>query len=154
MDKAGLILWGFTVIMYFFPVVLIIFFIWLFFKIRANSFAKSLHNPQLSKSIKKKITQKRVVKISFFTTTGIMGLSAACVLVGVLLAGCGILWALFSVTINNGNFAKAFDPFADFVFNYWYAMIFVVAVGLAAAIIFLASGIYVSIVYRNKLKEI
>lgn len=89
MDKAGLILRSFTVIMYFFPAVLLIFFIW-----------------------------------------------------------------LFSVTINNGNFAKAFDPFADFVFNYWYAMIFVVAVGLAAAIVFLASGIYVSIVYRKKIKEI
>ena len=154
MDKAGLILWGFTVIMYFFPVVLIILFVWLFFKIRAIRLAKSLHNPQLCKSIKKEITQKRFVKISFFTTGAIMGFWIVSAILGVLLAGCGILWALFSVTINNGNFANAFDPFADFVFNYWYVMIFIFAIGIAAAIVFLAGGIYVNIVYRKKLREI
>ena len=51
MDKAGEILWELTIMMKFIPILLIIFFVWLFLKIRASNTARRLNRPEVRKAI-------------------------------------------------------------------------------------------------------
>ena len=149
MDKTGKVLEGVTHLMYFFPVLLIIFGVWLFFKIRAIRAAKALQDKSVSKAIRKEITQKPLVRVAFFSSCGVMAVSVISIIAGILMLGFGVIWGVISIETDKAG--DIFNNFANFVFNYWYALVFIAIAWVVAVIVFLVRGICVNIVYRKKL---
>lgn len=149
MDKTGKVLEGVTHLMYFFPVVLIIFGVWLFFKIRAIRAARAFQDKSVSKAIRKEITQKPLVRVAFFSSCGVMGVSVISIIAGIIMMGFGIIWGVIAIETDQAG--DVFNKFANFVFNYWYALLFIAIAWVVAVIVFLVRGICVNIVYRKKL---
>lgn len=152
MDKAGEILWELTIMMKFIPILLIIFFVWLFLKIRASNTARRLNRPEVRKAIKKEILNLHFPRFSFIPCISVMALSVVYYIIGSMLMLFGGVWALLVVEGNKNP--TLFDKFADFVFYYWYLSLIFGIIFAIAFVVFFSRGIYINIVYRKKLKEI
>lgn len=152
MDKTGEILAGLTHIMHFFPVLLVVLAVWIFFRIRASRTARALNNREISKSIKKEIAHKPFARISFFACCGVIVFFALNLILGCVLLLVGVIWVI--IVRENNMDAEMFNKFANFVFEYWYIIMFIAVLCMLAFIVLAGRGIYVNIVYRKKLKQV
>ena len=151
MDKTGKILWELTFMMKFVPLLIIIFIVWLVFRIIASQTARRLNQPKVSKEIKKRIVSHGFAKISFIPSVCAMGISVVYYLIGSIILMAGGIWAI--IVVYGKKDSPLFDNFCDFGFNYWYFCLIAGIIFFIGIVVFFARGIYVNIVYRKKLRE-